>query len=185
MAKEADKSGKAIVHKMDGKSLSPQKELAELLKAQFPLVFSEGKVNPDKLRTALGEELDTDNERYGLLWAGKTDCFRHIQETTTATLKPVKSESIDFDKTQNIFIEGDNSSLVARKDLKETSHEKRETSNEIVCLAERITKKFVDKVLAEKPERFTCLDVAFKNNDQLKTNTTLQMESAKIEFKVI
>jgi adenine-specific DNA-methyltransferase len=56
---------------------------------------------------------------------------------------------------------------------------------EIVCLAEKITKKFVDKVLAEKPVQFTCLDIAFKNNDQLKTNTALQMEAAKIEFKVI
>ena len=56
---------------------------------------------------------------------------------------------------------------------------------EIVCLSPKITKKFVDKVLAEKPEKFTCLDVAFKSNDQLKTNTALQMESAKIEFKVI
>jgi len=93
---------------MDGKSLSPQKELGELLKTQFPQVFAEGKVNPDKLKQALGEELDTNNERYGLSWAGKAECFHHIQETTTATLKPIKSESVDFDKTENIFIEGDN-----------------------------------------------------------------------------
>lgn len=52
-------------------------------------------------------------------------------------------------------------------------------------MAEKITKKFVDKVLKEKLERFTCLDVAFKNNDQLKTNTALQMEAGKIDFKVI
>lgn len=38
---------------------------------------------------------------------------------------------------------------------------------------------------AREPERFTCLGIAFKNNDQLKTNTGPQMESAKIEFKVI
>ena len=56
---------------------------------------------------------------------------------------------------------------------------------EIVCLASKITKKFIDKILAERPEKFTCLDIAFKDNDQLKTNTALQMESAKIEFKVI
>ena len=96
------------VQKMDGNSLSPQKELAELLKAQFTQIFAEGKVNPDKLKQALGEDLDTENERYGLSWAGKAECFRHIQETTTATLKPVRSESVDFDKTENIFIEGDN-----------------------------------------------------------------------------
>ena len=56
---------------------------------------------------------------------------------------------------------------------------------EIVCLAPKITKKFIDKVLSQKPEKFTCLDIAFKDNDQLKTNTALQMEAAKIEFKVI
>lgn len=56
---------------------------------------------------------------------------------------------------------------------------------EVVCLAEKITKKLVEKVLKDKPERFTCLDIAFKNNDQLKTNTSLQMEAEKIEFKVI
>jgi adenine-specific DNA-methyltransferase len=94
--------------KMDGNSLSPQKELAQLLKSQFPQIFAEGKVNPDKLKQALGEELDTNNERYGLSWAGKAECFRHIQEMTTATLKPLRSESVDFDKTENIFIEGDN-----------------------------------------------------------------------------
>jgi adenine-specific DNA-methyltransferase len=94
--------------KMDGNSLSPQKELAELLKTQFPQIFAEGKVNPDKLKQALGEELDTETERYGISWAGKTECFRHIQEMTTATLKPLRSESADFDKTENIFIEGDN-----------------------------------------------------------------------------
>src|SRR4030042_4232544 len=85
------------VKKMDGNSLSPQKEFAELLKAQFPQIFAEGKVDPDKLKQALGQDLDTNNERYGLSWAGKAECFRHIQETTTATLRPRRSESVDFD----------------------------------------------------------------------------------------
>ena len=38
---------------------------------------------------------------------------------------------------------------------------------------------------ARRPEQFTCLDIAFKNNDQLKTNTALHKEAAKIEFNVI
>ncbi|MBU1259677.1 MAG: site-specific DNA-methyltransferase [Planctomycetes bacterium] len=90
---------------MDGNSLNPQKELAEFLKSQFPQVFADGKIDGDKLKKALGEELDTNNERYGLTWAGKNECFRHIQETTTATLKipDLKSQN-----SENIFIEGDN-----------------------------------------------------------------------------
>ena len=55
----------------------------------------------------------------------------------------------------------------------------------IISLADKITKKLVDAILKEKPEKALCLDRAFENNDQLKTNTILQMEAAKIEFKVI
>lgn len=63
--------------------------------------------------------------------------------------------------------------------------EKKNTDFEIVCLADKITKKLAERILKEKPQKFTCLDTAFKNNDQLKTNTALQAEAAKIEFKVI
>jgi len=94
--------------RLDPNSLTPQTELLELLKEKCPEVFTEGKVDADKLRQSLGEQVETGRERYGLSWAGKSDCFRHIQEPTTATLVPVKEESVDFDKTQNIFIEGDN-----------------------------------------------------------------------------
>jgi adenine-specific DNA-methyltransferase len=96
------------VRKMDGHSHSPQQELLALLEARCPEVFTEGKIDGGKLKQTLGEELDTNNERYGLTWAGKSECFHHIQETTTATLKPIPAESVDFDATENIFIEGDN-----------------------------------------------------------------------------
>ncbi len=94
--------------KMDGKSINPQEELLELLKQKFPEVFSEGFVDCQKLKQTLGEDVDLENERYGMTWAGKNNCFRVIQEPTTATLKPTRDESVDFDKTENLFIEGDN-----------------------------------------------------------------------------
>lgn len=78
------------------------------LKEIFPQIVKDGRIDFETLKKLLGDEIDVDNERYGLNWAGKTDCFRHIQETTTATLKPCRKESIDFDNTENIFIEGDN-----------------------------------------------------------------------------
>ncbi|OHB77659.1 MAG: hypothetical protein A2Z25_04720 [Planctomycetes bacterium RBG_16_55_9] len=93
---------------MSGRSFNPQQELLELLKLKCPEVFAEGKIDAGKLKQTLGEEIETNNERYGLTWAGKSECFRHIQETTTSTLKPCRSESVDFDTTENIFIEGDN-----------------------------------------------------------------------------
>jgi adenine-specific DNA-methyltransferase len=102
---------KSKVLKVDGNSLSPQKELLELLQKRFPEIFAEGKVSSNKLKQSLGEELDTNNERYGLSWAGKAECFRHIQETTTATLKisDLKSQISEENRnSKNIFIEGDN-----------------------------------------------------------------------------
>lgn len=94
--------------RIDGMSYNPQEEMLELLKSRCPEVFTEGKIDHNKLRQNMGEEVSEEGERYGLSWAGKSDCFRHIQEQTTATLKPVRKESVDFDNTENIFIEGDN-----------------------------------------------------------------------------
>lgn len=87
-------------------------KLAQLqkLKEQFPEVFTEGlKVDWDKLRLTLGNDaVDTGKERYGMNWPGKADCFKTIQQPSIATLVPAREESIDFDTTQNLFIEGDN-----------------------------------------------------------------------------
>ena len=52
--------------------------------------------------------MDETNERYEMNWAGKKNCFRAIQEPSRATLKPVKDDSVDFNTTENLYIEGDN-----------------------------------------------------------------------------
>jgi adenine-specific DNA-methyltransferase len=98
----------AAIDKMDGQSANPHEELLALLRKHAPYIFSEDSVDVNRLAAALGKDTATEKERYGLSWAGKTDCFRHIQEPTTATLKPCREESVDFDTTENIFIEGDN-----------------------------------------------------------------------------
>jgi adenine-specific DNA-methyltransferase len=94
--------------KLSGNTHNHQEDLLQLLQAKFPEVFTEGKVDPQKLKATLGESVNTDAERYGLNWAGKSDCFRHIQEPVTKTLKPNREESVDFDETENLFLEGDN-----------------------------------------------------------------------------
>jgi adenine-specific DNA-methyltransferase len=95
--------------KVNGQSLNSQEELAKQLKKNFPQVFSEdGRVDPEKLKLTLGEDIELSREKYGLSWAGKSDCFREIQKTTTATLVPQRDESVNFDETENIFIEGEN-----------------------------------------------------------------------------
>jgi adenine-specific DNA-methyltransferase len=75
----------------------------------FPEVGTEsGRVDFDRLRLALGELVDVGKERYGMNWPGKAECFRTIQLPSLGTLLPCPAESVDFDTTQNMIIEGDN-----------------------------------------------------------------------------
>ncbi|MFN9274192.1 MAG: site-specific DNA-methyltransferase [Phycisphaerae bacterium] len=81
---------------------------AELLRL-FPECATEGgKVDFERLKAALGEQIDAGKERYGLTWPGKAACFQTIQRPSLATLRPKPGESVDFDTTQNVIIEGDN-----------------------------------------------------------------------------
>ena len=73
----------------------------------FPEVVTEGKVDWQKLQATLGEAVDL-GERYGLGWKGKSDVFATIQEKTVQTLHPDRANSVDWDTTGNMFIEGDN-----------------------------------------------------------------------------
>lgn len=95
--------------KLDLNSLDIKQHQLEKLKELFPEVFTEGnKIDWDKLRLTLGEQVDVGKERFGMNWPGKADCFKTIQQSSIATLAPAREESIDFDTTQNLFIEGDN-----------------------------------------------------------------------------
>ena len=81
----------------------------DALRAVFPDVFTEGgKVDFDRLKRALGESVDAGKERYGLNWPGKAACFTNIQTPSRATLRPARGESVKFDATGNVIIEGDN-----------------------------------------------------------------------------
>ena len=93
---------------MTGKSLTPNEILLSQLKELMPQAFNEGKLDKEKLLVSLGENIDISNERYVLNWAGKSDCFRVLQSPSSRTLVPAKEESINFDETENIFIEGEN-----------------------------------------------------------------------------
>ena len=79
------------------------------LRAAFPEVFTEGgKIDFERLKAALGETVDAGKERYGMNWPGKADCFKTIQQPSMATLVPAKAESVAWDTTENLIIEGDN-----------------------------------------------------------------------------
>lgn len=91
----------------DGYNVDISEEQKSKLMQLFPEVFSEGKIDWPKLKATLGKEVDL-GERYGLGWKGKSEVFRVIQEKTVNTLHPAKDESVDWDTTRNLFIEGDN-----------------------------------------------------------------------------
>ena len=84
-----------------------EEQLADL-RALMPQVFTEGKIDFEKLHASLGDFGDERPERYSFSWSGKRDAIRILQTPSRATLIPARKESVDFDKTQNIFIEGDN-----------------------------------------------------------------------------
>ncbi len=99
-----------------------QDKLAQV-RACIPEAFNlDGSLNPDKLKEALGEACAVERERFGLNWAGKQEAMRLAGKPTTATLRPVPGESVDFDTTQNAIIEGDN--LEVLKVLQRSYHGK-------------------------------------------------------------
>jgi adenine-specific DNA-methyltransferase len=83
-------------------------EQAKQIRQILPHVFTEGKIDVEKLRAALGDSADERPERYSFTWAGKRAAIQELQKPTWGTLVPAKNESINFDTTQNIFIEGEN-----------------------------------------------------------------------------
>lgn len=93
---------------MEGYSQTPKEERIKILQSVMPEIFDEGKIDWEKLRATLGEDINFVDERYRLNWAGKSDAFRVMQEASASTLVPCREESVDFDDTQNIFIEGEN-----------------------------------------------------------------------------
>jgi adenine-specific DNA-methyltransferase len=84
---------------MDGESSDIREQQLNRLKELFPEAVLEGKIDFEKLKLTLGEDLNIADERYVLNWAGKSDAFRAIQTQTTATLKPEREQSVDFDST--------------------------------------------------------------------------------------
>lgn len=89
-------------------SLDITEQNIEKLKELFPEVLTEKKIDFDKLRLILGDEVETAPERYSFTWNGKKQAMQMAQQPTVATLKPNKAKSKNWDETKNLYIEGDN-----------------------------------------------------------------------------
>ncbi len=96
------------IEKMPLVSMDVAAERIEKLKAIFPEAFVEGGVDHDALLRSLGQWVEPGKERFGLSWPGKADCMKVIQTPSVGTLLPIRDESVNFDTTENLIIEGDN-----------------------------------------------------------------------------
>jgi adenine-specific DNA-methyltransferase len=114
----------------DGTSKDLLAENIEKLRELFPEAFTESsdekgsrwKVNFDCLREILGNFVEEKQERYNFSWYGKSRARMIAQTPSTGTLRPCPEESVDWDSTKNIFIEGDN--LEVLKLLQKSYHKK-------------------------------------------------------------
>jgi len=92
-----------------GQSPNPAELKRRELEQLLPEAYSEGRLDIDALKRALGEDAVIEGgERYRLDWAGKADAYKVLQTPSTATLRPQGELSVNFDEAQHVFIEGEN-----------------------------------------------------------------------------
>jgi adenine-specific DNA-methyltransferase len=107
-ASKKNKASKTATPEL-AKSPNVAEENRSRLQELLPEAFSEGRLDIEALKRTLGEEhMLTDGERYRLDWAGKSDAYKVLQTPTTATLRPERDKSINFDTAEHVFIEGEN-----------------------------------------------------------------------------
>lgn len=93
---------------MDGLSMDLERANLDKLRGVFPECFAEGKLDIDKLLGLCGEYIDNDFEKYRFEWKGKAECLRLAQKRSAGTLRPCVEDSVAWEHTKNLYIEGDN-----------------------------------------------------------------------------
>lgn len=96
------------IEKVSGLSMDIEGANQEKLRAVFPECFNDGKLDIDKLLNLCGQYIENDYEKYKFEWPGKAECFKIAGKRSTGTLRPCREESVNFDTTKNLYIEGDN-----------------------------------------------------------------------------
>lgn len=96
------------MNKLSGETMDLVQHNIEGLKQMFPEVVTEGKIDFEKLKLLLGEEIEIRNEKYEFTWNGKADAIKLAQTPSMGTLIPDKESSKNWDTTENLYIEGDN-----------------------------------------------------------------------------
>lgn len=111
------------MNKLDMKSENIVEDNIEYIKEKFPNVVIESEkgyaIDFNTLKQELSDVIiDDTKEKYQLTWPGKKEAIITANTPTTKTLRPVREKSVNFDTTENIYIEGDN--LEALKILQES-----------------------------------------------------------------
>ena len=98
------------IDKVQKNTTIPNEERLKQLKQLYPECLTEGEVDLEKLKDFLsaGGIYENGDERYRFTWAGKNDAIRYLNTPTEATLKPDRDDSLNFDTSSNLFIEGEN-----------------------------------------------------------------------------
>ena len=94
--------------KLNGQSKDIVSENISKIKEIFPNVIVDGRIDFEMLKSILGEDTNDAYERYDFTWPGKTQVIKESYKQSTGTLRPSKTESKNWNITQNIYIEGDN-----------------------------------------------------------------------------
>jgi adenine-specific DNA-methyltransferase len=94
----------------DAETKSPDHVAENLakLKALFPELVTEDGVNVDALKQLIGKAVTDTEEKYGLNWHGKRKARQLALTPSTGTLRPCPEDSVAWDTTRNLMIEGDN-----------------------------------------------------------------------------
>ena len=107
------------MNKLDMESKDIIDSNIEKLKELFPSCVQEDKIDFDMLKQELSSVvIDDKKEKYQITWPGKKEAIVNANTSCKNTLRPVREKSVDFDNTENIYIEGDN--LEALKILQES-----------------------------------------------------------------
>ena len=92
--------------------LSQSKDLTQenilKLKKLLPQIITDDKIDFTVLKQLLGDEINDKEELYRFVWLGKSQSRREAYKPSTGTLRPCRDESLDWENTQNLYIEGDN-----------------------------------------------------------------------------
>ena len=117
------------------------------------------------------------------IWQGDTiENGLQLEKQMQLHLDSVKKDAVEENMLFELLLKSGRSLNSA---IENTGDYYRINDKEMVIALTKIDEKIVDAILKDKPQVFITLDRLFENNDQLKTNTLLQMKDASIEFKVV